>query len=207
MAPVARTVERVVQQPHQLRRFDVGRVLVAEGAPLHTQDEPEALHLLRQIRQAERHHAALVQVPQHKRAEIANQDVAGSLTLLEGIEVVVGLLRRLLQVPPRALLLHQQHTGPEQVDETRAVVQLPHVGLVARYCPTLHPEHREEVVVKTLGFPLLVGGPAPAAGEGGRAAANFVPRQAHQHGCPHPAMLCGSQVVPQRCGVMRCDAM
>ena len=49
VAVVARLRERVVQARNTLGRLDVDRVLVAEGAPLHPDDEAEFFNVLRQV--------------------------------------------------------------------------------------------------------------------------------------------------------------
>ena len=175
VALVARGGERVVQQPHQLGGFDVGRVLIAEGAALHAEDEAEFLDVGVQVGERKGGGVSFVEVVQLEGLEVADQDVAGTLVLGQGVDVVSGLLVGAGEVAPGAFLLDDQDTGPEQVDEAAPVVQLRHVSLVARDGAALDPEDLEEVVVEALRFALLVGRLPPLVGEGGGANANFIP--------------------------------
>ena len=71
MPVVTGGLERVVQPPHQLRRFDIDRRLIAEVALLHAHDEAEPVHMLRQFRKGETHFLPRVAVQQFKSLEVA----------------------------------------------------------------------------------------------------------------------------------------
>ena len=107
-----------MQTGHQLGSFDVDRILVAERPALHPDDEPELLHVLRQVRECELGLLPLVAVKQLEGLEVAQQLKPGLVPFRQGVEVGARLDAGRLQVPTRALLLDQQDTGPEQVDET-----------------------------------------------------------------------------------------
>ena len=164
-----------MQQAHQFGGFDVGRVLVAEGAALHAEDEAELFDVGVQVGEGKGGGVAFVEVVQLEGLEIADQDVARALVLRQGVDVVPGLLVGAGEVAPGALLLDDQDAGPEQVDEARPVVQLGHMRFVARHGAAFDPEYLEEVVVEALRLAFFVGRLAPGVGEGGGAHANLVP--------------------------------
>ena len=76
MAVVPGCLECVVQPSHQLRGFNINRVLIAEGPALHAQDEAELLDVGRQVCQRESGLLALVKVVKLEVLKIADQDVA-----------------------------------------------------------------------------------------------------------------------------------
>ena len=94
VAPVARRFEGVVKPPDQLGGFDVDRILVAEGAALHAQDEAEGLDVAGQVGEREGDLLPLVQIVQLEGLEVADQDVAGALGLGEGVEGTLRPVRR-----------------------------------------------------------------------------------------------------------------
>ena len=55
-----------MQLPHQLRRLDVHRALVAEGPLLHAQNEAEGFDMAGQITQGETNFLALVEIESSK---------------------------------------------------------------------------------------------------------------------------------------------
>ena len=177
---VARRLQRVVQPRDQLRRLDVDRVLVAEGAALHAEDEAEPLDVRRQVGQGEAGLLALVPVEQLERPEVAEQLVAGAVAFGQRVEVGARLPAGRVQAAPGALLLDQQHAGPEQVDEAVRGVEPPDVFFVARDGAPPDAEDLEEVVVETLRLALLVGGVGPLAREPGGPRADLVPGQPHR---------------------------
>ena len=112
--------------------------------------------------------------------EVADQDVSRALVLWQDIEIFPGLLVGFVQIASGALLLDDENTRPEQVDEPRAVVQLRDTLLVAGNASPLDPEYLKEVVVETLRFSLLVARLAPLSCKGSGAGTDLVPGQAHQ---------------------------
>ena len=124
MAGVAGLFKRVVQVAHEFGRLNVDRVLILEGAFLHAQNETELFDMVGQVGQSEKRAFPLVQVPQLKGLEVADQNVTGTVLLGQGVEVVAGLFVGFGQVVAGAFLLNQEDTGPEQVDEARTIVQL-----------------------------------------------------------------------------------
>ena len=58
-----------------------------------------------------------------KRPEIAQQDIARQVGILEAGEVGEGLRFGFSEVAPRAFLLHEQYALPEEVDEAALVAQ------------------------------------------------------------------------------------
>ena len=178
---VARGVERIVQPPDQLGGLDVRRILIAEGAALHAENEAERFDMLGQIGKRKRDDLPLVQIVQLEGLEVADQDETRTVALGQRVEVLPGLFVRLGEIASGALLFDEQYTGPEQVDETGAIVELcADVSLVARDAAPLNAEYFEEGVIEALRVALFVGGVAPLAGEGGGAGPDLVPRQPHQ---------------------------
>ena len=107
MAVIAGSLERIVQARDQLRRLDVDRILIAERAPLHTDDESKFLNVPRQVGEGEMGFLTFVAVKQLERLKIAEQLVPRAVPLGESIEVRAGLTARDGQVAPGALLLDQ----------------------------------------------------------------------------------------------------
>ena len=180
VAPVSRVIERIVQPSYQFRGLDVGRVLVAKGPPLHPDDESEVLHVSREIGEGEGHGGTLGEIVQLEGLEVADQNVPGPHVFRQRVEVLPRLAVRGLEVTARTLLLHDQDTRPEEVDEPEAVVELRDVLFVARHAAAAHAEDLEEVVVEALRLALLVCAVSPLIGERGGTDTDFVPRQSHQ---------------------------
>ena len=80
-----------MQPPDELRRLDVGRVLIPEPAALHAEDEAERLHAGGEIGQRKVRAFPRVEIVKLEGLEIADQDVARALVLGQGIEIVPGL--------------------------------------------------------------------------------------------------------------------
>ena len=179
MAPVAGLEQRVVQLAHQFGGPDIDRVLIAECPALHAEDKAERLDMAGQVREREADHFAFTEIVKLERPEIADEDVAGALLLGQGVEILSRLSVGLVEITPGALLLDDQHAGPEQVDETGAVAELGDMLLVAGDRSPPDAEHLEKVVVEALRLAGLVGGVAPFAGEGGGPDVDLVPGQAH----------------------------
>ena len=176
---VAGGLEFVVQAAHELGGLDVDRILILEGSLLPAQEEAKPLDVLGQVGQREGCGLPFVKVVQFERPEVADQQVPGPIALGQGIEVGTGLVIGLVQVAAGALLLDQQHTGPEQVDVAGRVVKLPDMLLETGHRAPLYPEHVEEVVVEAVGFALLVDRVLPVRGELGGANADLIPGQIH----------------------------
>ena len=179
---IAGVPERVVELPDQLGGFDVRRVLVAEGPARDPEDEAELLDVRRQRVEPEGHLVPLEEVVELEVLEVADQDVARPLALGERVEVAAGLFVGRRQVAPGALLLDDQDSRPEEVNEAAGVVELFDPLLVAGDRLPAHPEDAEEVVVKALGLALLVTRVRPLPGEGRGAGADLVPGEAHGGG-------------------------
>ena len=169
-----------MQAGDQLGRLDVDRILIAERAALHADDEPELLDVPGQVGEGEAGLLAFVAVEQLERLEVAQQLVAGAFPFGQRVEVGAGLLASGGQVTAGALLLDQQHARPEQVDEAGRVVEPVDVLLVPGDGTALDAEDLEERVVEALGLALLVRGVGPLAGEVAGAGADLVPGKPHR---------------------------
>ena len=141
-----------MQSPNQLGRLDVRGILVAERPALHPQDEPERLDVPMQVRKREPTGLPLFQIVELERLEIAHQYVTRPIDLRERIKVTASLIVCYGQVAAGAFLLDYQDAKPEQVDETRPVVQLRYMFLIACNPSPPNAEHLEEVVVEALGL-------------------------------------------------------
>ena len=75
----------------------------------------------------------LVEIVKLEGLEVADQDVAGAFALWERVEILPGLIVGSGEIAAGALLLDDQDTRPEQVDEPRTIIELGDVLLVARY--------------------------------------------------------------------------
>ncbi len=93
------------------------------------------------------------------------------------VEILPCLFEVLAEIVPGAHLFEDRHTGPKQVDEARAVVELGDMRLVAGHVPPPHSEYAEEGVIEALRLTLLVGRAIPVLDQGGGAGADPVPRK------------------------------
>ncbi len=176
MAYIAAGLQRIVELRHQFGGEDVCRVLIAEGAALDADDEPEPLHMAGQVGEREDQRRLIgLQVVQLEQLEVADQQVAGQLVWLEARKVVERLFLGAQQVAPGALLLDQEHAFPEQVDVALPVSELLDRLLERGDLPSLHTEDLEEVVIEALGLAPLVCGAGPIAGELRRPRPDLVP--------------------------------
>ena len=113
MARIAGSGQRVVKLTDALGCFDVDRILVAEGALLDAEDETELFYVLGQIGEGEGDFLALVSIEQLKGLKVAEQLIARTVALRQGVEIGARLLASCRQIDPRALLLNEQHPRPE----------------------------------------------------------------------------------------------
>ena len=176
---VARGFERVVEVAHPFGGLDVDRVLILERALLYAEDEAELLHMSGQVFERKGYVLVFVQVIECERPEIAQQDIARQIGILEAGEVGESLRFGFPEVAPRAFLFHEQDPLPEEVDEPALVAQQLHGFLERRHPPHGHSEYVEKVPVEKLRFALFVAGAFPLAGELRRTGAYFIPGQAH----------------------------
>ena len=130
---VAGGFERVVEVAHPFGGLDVDGVLILERALLYAEDEAELLHMSGQVFERKGYVLVFVQIVQLERPEIAQQDIARQIGILEAGEVGEGLRFGLPEVAPRAFLLHEQDPLPEEVDETALVAQQLHGFLERRH--------------------------------------------------------------------------
>ena len=114
-----------------------------------------------------------------KGLEIAHQNVAGSFSFGQGVEVFPRLSVGSFEVAALAFLLHDQDARPEQVDVAVGIIQPPHVLLIARDGAALDAEDMEELVIETLRLALFIRRILPSPGEPRRAHAHLVPGEAH----------------------------
>jgi len=175
VAPVSGIGKCVVQPPDQFGSLNVCRILIAERAALHPEDEAERLDMRGRVREREGDGLPPVEIVKLDGLEGAYRDEARALAFRQRVEILPGLFARLAEIAPAALLFDERRTRPEQVDEPEAILELGDVLLVAGDLTTAFPRDLEEVVVEALCLALLVGRVAPVLREGGRAGADFVP--------------------------------
>jgi hypothetical protein len=124
---------------------------------LDAEDEGERLDIVLEVLEQEAPFAPFLQVEQVPALEIAGQNVPGLLQLRQPVVIVERLVACLPEVQPGGLVLDDKRAGPEQVDEAALVAgQIADALLVGRDLPPADPEAVEEVIVKGLGFALLV---------------------------------------------------
>ena len=168
-----------MQVPDEFGGLDVSRILIPEGPALHAEDEAEHLDVGRQVRKCEGGCFTLVQIVKLKGLEVADQNVAGTLILRQGVEVFSGLVIGSVEVAAGAFLLNDKDARPEQVNEPRPVIQLFHVLFVPGYGATFDTENLEEIIVEALRLAFFVARGCPLAGKGCGSSAYFVPGQSH----------------------------
>ena len=179
---VAGGFERVVEVAHPFGGLDIDGVLILERALLYAEDETELLHMGGQVFERKGYVLVFVQIVEFERPEIAQQDIARQVGILEAGEVGEGLRFGLPEVAACAFLLHEQDPFPEEVDEAALVAQQFHGFLERRHPPHGHAEYVEEIPVEKLRFALFVAGAFPLAGECRRTGTYFIPGKAHALG-------------------------
>ena len=110
---------------------------------------------------------------------LADQNGTGPVALRERVEVLRRLIVSSGEIASRALLFDDQDAGPEEIDVSRALVQLRDMRFVPRHCPPPDTTHVKELVVEALRLPLLVCSMTPLRSESGRPRVHLVPRQAY----------------------------
>ncbi len=184
--------------PDELGRLDVDRILVAAGPLARADDEPAILDMGGKVLQCEGGRFVLVKVVELEGAEVAQQQVARQLGVPQAGEVIQGLLPGLGQVASGALLFHEQHALPEQVDEASLVPE-PLDRLLERGDPAQgDAEDLAERAVEELGVRPFAACVLPVASEASGAGANLVPGKAHS---ALPDGPLGAAIVRRRSGV------
>ena len=123
-----------------------------------------------------------VKIMKLKVLEVADQNIAGTLELGQCVKIRTRLFVCLGEVMTGALLFHQQHTRPEQINEAGPIVQFLHMLLIARDRATADVKDLEEIVIEALRLAFFVMGIRPLAGKAPRPDADLVPGQSHQAG-------------------------
>ena len=141
---VAGGFKRVVEVAYPFGGLDVDGVLILERALLYAEDEAELLHMSGQVFERKGYVLVFVQIVEFERPEIAQQDIARQIGILEAGEVGEGLRFGLPEVAPRAFLLHEQDPLPEEVDEPALLAQQFYGFLERRHPPHGHAEYVEE---------------------------------------------------------------
>jgi hypothetical protein len=168
-----------VQLAHHLGGFDIYRVLVAERPLPDAKNETEVLDVVGELLKPESDLGVLFQIVQFKRLEIAYQNIPRKLLFLEAGKVVEGLFLGARQVAAGALLLDQEHSLPEQIDETALIAELSDRLLETGDTAAGDAKHLEKLVIEGLAFPALVMSVAPLLGETGGASPDLIPTEAY----------------------------
>ena len=132
-----------------------------------------------QICEPEGYLRALVQVIQFEGLEIAEQQVSREFRVLQVRKVLEGLSFGFAEAPANALLLHEEHSLPEQIDVTPPLGEVLDGFLEGRQPAHGHPEYIEEIPVEELCLALLVPFAVPFLGESGGPGSNLVPGETH----------------------------
>src|SRR5690349_17685913 len=90
------------------------------------------------------------EIVQFEGLEVAYQNVAGKLILFQAREIIESLLLGTDEVPARTLLLNQEHSLPEQIDETTLFSELLYRFLEAGNSAAGDAKHLEKLVVEGL---------------------------------------------------------
>ena len=107
----------------------------------------------------------------------------------------MALLSRLVEISACALVLDEEHAGPEEVDAPVAIVELLDVRLVARDAAPAYVEDFEQFVVEALRVLLLVAGILPLLRECRGPGACFIAGKSHRFFAGSRAFLVDVTVV------------
>jgi len=111
--------------------------------------------------------------------EIADNDVARLLAILQSVQIIGGLDVRPAERFAARLVLGNHHAWPEAIDVTCPTVQLLDAVFKIVYAGTVHAEDAKKLVPEGLRFAALVAGILPVGGKVRRAVTNFIPGQGH----------------------------
>ena len=179
VALVAARFQGVVQIVHDPHGLEVDRVLVLKVVLLIARNEGEIVDMTVQLVQRERdpmaaangllHRVFRLQIPQADPRKIGNDHVAGHFLLPAGADevgdIAVGLRLGLVKILAAALVLHQQHSGPEEVDAVVVSGKILYRFLEMRHRPPGNAEDGEELVPERLFLGPFAAGAGPVAGK------------------------------------------
>ena len=96
---------------HQLRRFDVYRILVAEGSLLNTENEGKVFYMCVELIEVETNESSLVEIVKLKGLEVAQQEIPRQLVLFESGKIIKRLFLGSDQIAPGAVFVPDQRSG------------------------------------------------------------------------------------------------
>jgi len=164
---------------HQRRSLDVDRVLVTKRSLLDAHDESKLQDVLREISQPDRFVPAFIQVVELERLEITQQKVPRQLCVLEPGKILQSLGLGRNEAPARALLLDQEQTLPEEINESALFAKQPDGFFEAGYATDRYAEHVKEVLVEELRLALFVPMSGPFVGKTRSTRSNLIPGKSH----------------------------
>ena len=180
VAVVAGFLQRVMELAHELGGFDVDGVLILELTLLDADHEAEGFDIVLQVGEGEADLGVFVQIVKLEALEVAQEQVARQLLVLEAREVFERLGLGFYEAAALALLLDEQIALPEQVDEAALVAKELHRLLIGRDAAAGDVENLKKFVVEGLGFALFVTGVFPFLREARGTGANLIPAQPHE---------------------------
>lgn len=168
-----------MQPTPQFGGDDIYRVLVPENTLFNPNYKAKSFNMRGQIGKCELCLFARIQVDQVKGLEIANQNIAGKLELLEIGEVVKRLLPRACKIAAPRLMLNQQFALPEQVNESLSVTELLNWLFKGRHFAALDPKDLKKFIIEGLCFTPFVVSIGPFTRKSSGANANIIPDWTH----------------------------
>ena len=152
---------------------------IAECPAPHADNEAARLDIRGQVGEWKAGCLSFGKVVKLEHLEVTHQDETWSLALWQSVEILPWLFAGRFRITAGALLFDDQHSRPEEVKDTGAVIQLGNMFLIPRYALPLDTEDVEEVVAEGVRLALLVSRVPSLIHELGGASTNLVPRQAH----------------------------
>ena len=134
-----------------------------------------------------------IKVVEFEGPNIADKDIARMIALGKSVEIHPGLPVGLAEISACALLFHNEHSGPKQVNEALTTSEFRNVLFVVRSASSPHSEYLKELVVETLRFAFLVGCVLPLLGKGSGTIPNFIPQQTHPTRVAMAVLRCNSE--------------
>jgi hypothetical protein len=119
--------------------------------------------------------AVILQVIEAETGEVANEEIAGQVPILDTGEIVPGLFRSAIQVLAPGFLLNEQNPFPQQINIAVLAVELFNMRFKGGHPPPGNPKDIKEGITKRFAFGLFRDGIGPFMGKLEGAGFNLVP--------------------------------
>jgi hypothetical protein len=169
------SIHRVIQSAEACHRLQVHRGFGSGPFGFVAREKTEKLGACREVGQQQGVFMTVVKIMDVKAGEVGSDEPARPLVGLEPLDVIQALAACFVEVLATAFVLDEQLAFPDQVDEADVAIEHADGRFETGDLPPVRTVADEEMIPKTLGIGVFIGGVAPMFGKGGAAGADFVP--------------------------------